>query len=58
MESLDKLTLNFISYLENHSEYQICEFKTDEGVMSHEFLIWEKKNQPNKLPTDLKQYEK
>ena len=52
----DKIALSCISYLESLEECQICDFHFNDGLLSHEIVMWEKKNFPVKLPTDLRKF--
>jgi tubulin polyglutamylase complex subunit 2 len=50
----DKAALGCISYLERCEECRTVTFHGNEAVPSHEFLLWEKRNIPLKLPDDMR----
>jgi hypothetical protein len=52
----DKTALNVLSFLESCAECNSVDFTAGDELLPHEVLIWEKKNSPFKLPTDLKKF--
>mmetsp|Transcript_2419 Transcript_2419/g.3788 ORF Transcript_2419/g.3788 Transcript_2419/m.3788 type:complete len:267 (-) Transcript_2419:4016-4816(-) len=55
-EQFDKIALNCITYLETFEECRNVNFQCGDGAASHESVLWEKRNSPYKLPTDLKNF--
>lgn len=58
----DNIALNCITYLENFKECQNINFTCNNGVITtlhsthNDFINWEQKNSPYKLPKDLKDF--
>ena len=52
----DKTVLNVLSFLESCAECHSLDFRPGDEVQAHEVAIWEKRNAPYKLPTDLKNF--
>lgn len=52
----DSLSFNILTYLEGFEEVHDLEFLSKEGVQNVEFLSWERRNSPLKLPSDLKAF--
>ncbi len=52
----DRMALSCLSYLESLDLCQLSDFTCGEGALTHELLMWDKKNAPLKLPKDLKNF--
>eukprot|EP01038_Epipyxis_sp_PR26KG_P013865 gene13865-18594_t len=52
----DKIALNCLSYIESFDECELVDFQLLDGLTNHEILLHERKNQPIKLPKDLKKF--
>ena len=52
----DKIALSCVSYLESFEYCQLSEFRCGDGALTHELLLWDKRNVPFKLPRDMKNF--
>lgn len=50
----DSVSMRCISQLESFEDVCTIDFLYSEGLSSHDFAIWEKRNSPYKLPDDFK----
>lgn len=55
-EVFDSTCFSLLSHLESFEEVVAIDFSANDPVDSHEINLWEKKNLPYKLPTDLKAF--
>ncbi|RYH16504.1 SMI1/KNR4 family protein [archaeon] len=52
----DRMALGVISYLETFSEIRTVSFQGNEPAQGSEVITWERKNNPYKLPADIKAF--
>ena len=55
-EVFDEISLNVISFLENHACVSDVHLIERAGVSTRDLASWEKTNQPTKLPQDLRSF--
>lgn len=50
------MALSCLSYLESFEFCQLSDFRCGDGALTHELLLWDKRNVPFKLPRDMKSF--
>ena len=55
-ELFNSISLSCLSNLESNDEFDSLNFHYNEGLKSHQFVVWEKKNIPYKLPEDFRMF--